>query len=403
MRAVVCENSKLDVVDLPAPEPGKRQAVVEVSGCGICGSDLHARHHADAQADVLAEAGYGGFMRSDQRVVMGHEFCGEIVDYGPKSERKLAVGTPVVAVPLVRHGSDMHAIGLSASAPGGYAEQVVVEESLMFALPNGLSPEVGVLTEPMAIGYHAVRRSEIDKKDVAIVIGCGPVGLAVIAMLKARGVRTVVASDFSPGRRQLATACGADVVVDPGEGSPYEAAGDHKWVQTLPDAAWGAVVTIEKLQRSRLPVPWHVVWRTAEKLGAKPKRPVIFECVGVPGIIDGIITSAPLFSRVVVVGVCMEPDRFRPVMAINKEIDLRFVVGYTPLEFRDTLHLLADGKVDASPVVTGTVGFRGVEAAFDALGDPEQHAKIVIDPRSSATSPQAARSVRKSERSKASA
>ncbi len=83
----------------------------------------------------------------------------------------------------------------------------------------------------------------------------------------------------------------------------------------------------------------------------------------------------------------MEPARFRPVMAINKEIDLRFVVGYTPLEFRDTLHLLAEGKVDATPVVTGTVGLEGVEAAFDALGDPEQHAKIIIDPRSSATAP----------------
>jgi threonine dehydrogenase-like Zn-dependent dehydrogenase len=74
-------------------------------------------------------------------------------------------------------------------------------------------------------------------------------------------------------------------------------------------------------------------------------------------------------------------------MAINKEIDLRFVVGYTPLEFRDTLHMLADGKVDPRPLVTGTVGLEGVEAAFAALGDPEAHAKILVDPRSSATAP----------------
>jgi threonine dehydrogenase-like Zn-dependent dehydrogenase len=379
MKAVVCQNAKLEVADLPAPEPGERQVVIDVHGCGICGSDLHARHHADAQADVLAEAGYDGFMRSNQRVVFGHEFVGEVVDYGSKSAKKIAVGTPVVAMPLVRRDREMHAIGLSASAPGAYAEQVVAEESLMFALPNGLSPDVGVLTEPMAVGWHAVRRAEIKKNDVAIVIGCGPVGLAVICMLKAQGVRTIVASDFSPGRRQLASACGADVVVDPSEGSPFDAVGDRSWVKTVPDAAFGAVVTIEKLER--LPVPWHHVWRAAEKLGAKPKRPVIFECVGVPGIIDGIISSAPLFTRVVVVGVCMESDPIRPVMAINKEIDLRFVVGYTPLEFRDTLHMLAEGKVNAAPVVTGTVGLPGVEAAFDALTDPEKHAKIVIDPR----------------------
>jgi threonine dehydrogenase-like Zn-dependent dehydrogenase len=148
-----------------------------------------------------------------------------------------------------------------------------------------------------------------------------------------------------------------------------------------------AIGTIEKVQRLRL--PWWHVWRAAEKAGAAtPKHPVIFECVGVPGIIDGIVTSAPLFSSVVVVGVCMGADHIRPAMAINKEIGLRFVLGYTPLEFRDTLYMLADGKVNVSPLITGTVGLRGVAAAFDALGDPEAHAKILIDPKSDAANPQ---------------
>jgi threonine dehydrogenase-like Zn-dependent dehydrogenase len=257
---------------------------------------------------------------------------------------------------------------------------VVVEESMMLPVPNGLSPEMGALTEPMAVGWHAVQRGEVKKGDVAIVIGCGPVGLAVICMLKAHGVRTVVASDLSRGRRELATACGADVVVDPGEGSPYEAAGERNYLKTVPAAVELAIGTMEKL--TRLPVSPHHVMRVAEKLGVKPKHPVIFECVGVPGIIDGIVGSAPLFSRVVVVGVCMSPDKFRPAMAVNKEIDLRFVVGYTPLEFRDTLHMLAEGKVNAAPLVTGSVGLPGVANAFDALGDPESHAKILIDPKS---------------------
>ena len=154
----------------------------------------------------------------------------------------------------------------------------------------------------------------------------------------------------------------------------------------MPAVAELAVGTMEKLRR--LPLSWHHVWRAAA-LGAKPKRPVIFECVGVPGILDGIIASAPLFSRVVVIGVCMEPDAIRPAMAINKEIDLRFVVGYTPLEFRDTLH--SRRKVNAGAVVTGAVGLPGVESAFDALGDPEIHAKILIDPKSTAAQPASAR------------
>src|ERR1700749_4045760 len=111
--------------------------------------------------------------------------------------------------------------------------------------------------------------------------------------------------------------------------------------------------------------------------------------VGVPGMISSIVDDAPLFSRVVVVGVCVGGDHITPAMAINKEIDLRFVLGYTPLEFRDTLQMLAEGKVDPTPLLTGTVGLDGVAGAFAVLGDPEAHAKILIDPRSDLTEPAA--------------
>jgi|SRR5271166_1891994 len=385
MKAVACREAELEVVDLPSPQPANGQVLIDVLRCGICGSDLHARHHCDELAGIMAEIGYDGFMRSNQQIVFGHEFCGEVAEYGPRCRNKTPTGTPVVSLPLLRHDGQVHATGLSAAAPGAYAEQLVIEESLMLAVPNGLSPELGALTEPMAIGWHAVRRGEVKKGTVAIVVGCGPIGLAVICMLKAHGVRTVIASDFSRGRRALATACGADLVVDPSEGSPFTGPNDYRHLTTMPAAVELALGTMEKLRRS--PLPWHHVWRAAETLGVKPKSPAIFECVGVPGVIDEIITSAPLFSRVIVVGVCMGADRIRPAMAINKEIELRFIVGYTPLEFRDTLHMLAEGKVNAAPLVTGVVGLQGVNAAFDALGDPETHAKILIDPKSAAAQP----------------
>jgi threonine dehydrogenase-like Zn-dependent dehydrogenase len=386
MKSVTCTNANLEVVDLPTPTPAKGQLLVEVLRCGICGSDLHARNHCDELADVMAESGYDAFMRSDQRVVFGHEFCGEVLDYGPGTRKAPRRGTPVVALPLLRRGKEVHGIGLSTMAPGAYAEQLLVEQSLTLPVPNGLSPEIAALTEPMAVGWHAVRRGEVGKGDVAIVIGCGPIGLAVICMLKAHGVRAVIASDFSPGRRALATACGADIVIDPAQDSPYATEAGGKHLQGILEAFDLAVGTLEKLQRLRL--PWWHVWRAAEAVGAAtPKHPVVFECVGVPGVIDGIIAGAPLFSRVVVVGVCMGADHIRPAMAINKEIDLRFVLGYTPLEFRDTLHMLADGKVKVAPLVTGTVGLSGVAAAFDALGNPDAHAKILIDPRSDVKRP----------------
>jgi threonine dehydrogenase-like Zn-dependent dehydrogenase len=384
MRAVVCQNTELHVADRPEPVPGRGQVRIEVLRCGICGSDLHARTGMDQWADLSQKMGYDRFGRSDQPVVFGHEFCGAVAEYGPKSRKTVKEGTPVVALPLIRGARGVDTTGLSMHAPGAYADQTMVEESLMFAVPNGLAPEVAALTEPMAVAWHAVRRGEVSKKDVAVVIGCGPVGLGVILMLKASGVRTVVASDYSPGRRALAKTCGADVVIDPNEQSPYEAADRKGHLTSAPDALELALGVTEKV--SRVPGWWHA-WRVAERLGAGPKHPVVFECVGVPGVIDSIIEGAPLFSRVVVVGVCVGEDQITPAMAINKEIDLRFVLGYTPLEFRDTLHMLADGKVDPRPLITGTVGLDGVAAAFTALGDPEAHAKILVDPKSAATAP----------------
>ena len=379
MKAVVCTRAELGVAELPEPEPGPGHVRVQVLRCGICGSDLHARHGVDEWAEMAVRAGYDRFARSSERIVFGHEFCAEVAEYGPKCRGSVPAGTPVVALPLLRGSGGIDPIGLSAMAPGAYAEQMLVQESMMMAVPNGLAPEVAALTEPMAVAWHAVRRAEIGKRQVAIVIGCGPVGLGVILMLKAKGVRTVVASDYSPGRRALASACGADLVIDPAERSPYEAAPGDGHLKDLPAALELAVGTREKLDR--LPVGWWHAWRLGEALGAMPKHPVIFECVGAPGVIESIIDGAPLFSRIVVVGVCVGVDRFTPAMAINKEIDLRFVVAYTPLEFRDTLQMLAEGKVDPRPLITGTVGLDGVEGAFSALADPEAHAKILIDPR----------------------
>jgi threonine dehydrogenase-like Zn-dependent dehydrogenase len=380
VRAVACKQGELDLVDRPQPDPGPGQVRLEVIRCGICGSDLHARHGIDHWAELAAKVGYNRFGRSDQSLVFGHEFSGRVAEYGPGCDEKVTSGAPVVALPIVRNPGGVDTTGLSEQAPGAYADQVIAQESLMMAVPNGLDPAVAALTEPMAVALHAVRRGEVGKRDVAIVIGCGPVGLGVILMLKATGVRTVVASDFSPGRRALAERCGADLVVDPAAESPYEPppGKDPGWLSGLPDALDLAIETREKLDR--LPVGWWHTWRLAERLGAGPKHPVVFECVGVPGVIEQIVDTAPLFSRVVVAGVCVGPDTFTPAMAINKEIDLRFVLGYTPLEFRDTLHMLAEGKVDPRPMITDTVGLDGVARAFDDLADPERHAKILIDP-----------------------
>ena len=239
MRAVVCTNAELDVVERPEPVPASGQVRLQVLRCGICGSDLHARHGCDAWADLAARMGYDRFARSDEPIVFGHEFSGQIAEHGPRCRKDSPAGTHVVALPLLRGARGVDTLGLSVHAPGAYAEQLLVEESLMMPVPNGLAPDVAALTEPMAVAWHAVRRGEVSKRRVAIVIGCGPIGLSVILSLKAKGVRTVVASDYSPARRALASACGADVVVDPANGSPFTAVSGRGHLADIPSADRG--------------------------------------------------------------------------------------------------------------------------------------------------------------------
>ena len=392
MRAVVCQNETLRVAEVPDPVPGQGQLLLQVERCGICGSDLHARTHCDELAGVAAECGYPTVMRPDQEIVLGHEICGEVIDHGPRTRPKLKPGTQVVTMPVRRDGDGnaktngtVRMTGFDTAAPGGFAEQVVAQDVFTFAVPNGLSAERAAFTEPLAVAWHAVRRGCVGKGQPAVVVGCGPIGLAVILMLKAAGVRTVIASDFSPGRRALAERCGADITIDATANSPW----DRTWrgpVNSIPEYLGFGIDTMKRL-RSVPGLPWPRLMRLAEAANATPSGPVIFECVGAPGLLEQVVTGAPMHSRVVVVGVCMQPDRFRPAMALHKELELRFVFGYDPGEFHDTLHMIAEGKVDPSPLLTGTVGLDGVDAAFTALGDPEKHAKILIDPRSTVLAP----------------
>jgi threonine dehydrogenase-like Zn-dependent dehydrogenase len=395
LKAVVCRSGDLEVSDVPNPQPASGQALLNVSRAGICGSDLHLRE-VSRRSSAAAKGAPNS--RQKQGIVFGHEFCGEVADYGPETTRRWKPGSLVVAMPVCRHGREPHMIG-SEAAPGAFAEQMVVQESMTFPVKNGLPAEHAALTEPMSVAWHAVRRSRIKKRQTAYVIGCGPVGSAVIAMLKVAGVHTVAASDPSPRRRDLAARCGADVVVDPKVNEMFDAAPVRAHTKVagllkLPNTPWAVPVppdamnlgldAMEKLRRYPQ-TPWWYAFRAMHSLNLAPSGPVVFDCAGVPGMLDSLIATAPSMSRLIAVGACMGPDTIRPLKGVMKELDIRFSVGYNPGEFRDSLHMLAEGKVDPEPFITGTVGFAGVDAAFAALEQPEQHAKILIDPSVSAT------------------
>jgi len=353
MQAVIRRGTELVCERIEAPKPGAGQVLVNTLVCGICGSDLHALHYADRMAEMARKAG-GEPFDPQKDMVFGHEFCAEIVDFGPGCSGTLKPGTHVVSMPiLMMPDGTAQSIGYSNSHPGGFAEQMVLSEAFLLPVPNGLSPTIAALTEPFAVGAHAVAEAQMEKGAVAVVIGCGPVGLAVIAALKKEGHGPVIASDYSPGRRALAEIFGADIVVDPAVESPHT-----KWAEHG--------------------VPTNGGMAAMAKMMGTWKRPVIFECVGVRGVLQELIAAAPPSARIVVVGVCMESDVIEPFLAITKQLDLRFVLGYTPQEFAGTLADIAEGRLAVEPIITGQVGLSGVADAFKALGNPDKQAKILV-------------------------
>ncbi|OBK43769.1 zinc-binding dehydrogenase [Mycobacterium sp. 1081908.1] len=337
MRAAVLRNGRMVYRDdVPEPVPGPGQVLVGVRACGICGSDLHFAAHGDEVMEMTAQvaAGAGGMgvdLNSD--VYMGHEFSAEVLEAGPDTDTH-PPGTMVTSLPVLLSTKGVEPIVYSNSTIGGYAERMLLSAPLLLAIPNGLDFKHAALTEPMAVGLHAVNKSNIAPGETALVLGCGPIGIAIIAALRARGVETIVASDFSPKRRELATAMGAHQTLDAAQGSPFDSV----------------------------------------------KPVVVFEAIGVPGIIDDVLRRARPGTRLVVAGVCMQADTVHPFFAIAKEINVQFVLAYNPEEFGDSLRALAEGQIDVTPVITGEVGLDGVGQAFDDLADPERHCKILVTP-----------------------
>ncbi len=345
MRAAVLRDGAIRVRDdVPDPEPALGQVLVQVKACGICGSDLHfARHGATMvalgeQMEGLPDLGDTP-VDLGRDVFMGHEFAAEVLEAGPDTVAP-APGTIVTSVPVALTLAGVRNLAYSNDLPAGYGERMLLSAPLLLEVPNGLDPRHAALTEPTAVGLHAVNRAAIGPGEGALVLGCGPVGLAVIAVLAQRGVEPVVATDLSPARRALAATMGAHEVVDPAGESGFD--------------AWARVG------------------------GGRPL--VVFEAIGVPGIIDDVLRRAPARSRLVVVGVCMERDTITPFYGIPKELSVQFCFGYDPMEFAECLRSIAEGTLDVTPMITGEVDLDGLPGAFDELADPERHCKILVVP-----------------------
>jgi 2-desacetyl-2-hydroxyethyl bacteriochlorophyllide A dehydrogenase len=340
MKAAIIRDNQFVVDEIPTPVPGPGQVLTKVRSCGICGSDVHIFKHAK---EVLETFIANGLISAEQGanadLVLGHEFVAEVVEFGPETRQTLAVGDRVCSIPFIKQGDELVSLGATPAAPGAYAEYLLLTEELLVPVPENLSDEAAALAEPLAVGVHAVAKSNINEEECALVIGCGPIGLATIAALKMQGVEKIIVADYSAKRREIASLMGASLAINPSEQSPYE-----------------ALASIQ------------------------PEGHVVFECVGRSGMLSQIIEQVPKHTRIIAAGLSQGEDSFTPVTALIKELQIQFVIYYSPEEFSQALQALADGHVDWQHWVSSKVNLEGVANAFVSLQDPEQETKILIEP-----------------------
>jgi len=333
MRAVVSRApGELVVADVPEPRPEPGQAVLRVLACGICGSDLHLHQHK-----MLPPGS-----------IMGHEFCGEVVE----SAAGLRAGERVCAIPNLSCGTcERCRAGLGAYCAtqkpiglglpnGAFAEYVAIAAHEAVRVPDGVSSELAALVEPLAVGVHAVNASRMRRGDRCLVVGAGPIGLAIALWARHFGAREVIVSERAAGRRALAERLGATRVVDP---------------------------TREDL--------------TAALERSAPGGPdIVFEAVGAPGLIEDCVARVRFRGRVIVAGVCMGADALTPLAGILKEAALQFVLAYEKDDFQYSIDMLAQERIDPSALITDRIGLASVPAAFEALATPRGQGKVLACP-----------------------
>ena len=162
MKAAYQLHGQIHVGDVPDPVPGKGEALVRTHSCGLCASDQHFLHSGQQMVEQSREIG-GPYSHVDLSgvIVPGHEYVGEIIDYGPRSNRPLKVGTRVTSLPVV-FGAEgrLDIVGISNHYPGGFGEYMLLDETLLMEIPTGLDDDRAAMTEPLAVGLEHARRGK---------------------------------------------------------------------------------------------------------------------------------------------------------------------------------------------------------------------------------------------------
>jgi len=224
-------------------------------------------------------------------------------------------------------------VGLGTGRAGGYAEQLTVDERMLFALPDAVDDRAGALVEPLAVAVRAVTLAALTDADPALILGGGTIGLLTALVLLARGHRELTLVSRNPARAALATALGVPVT-------------------GLDEVAHHA-----------------------------DRYACVFECAGTPTAARLAVQAARPLGTVLLVGIALAPLELDAPPIVLKDVTIRGVLAYRRREFAAAIDLLAAGSVPAARLITATLPLERAEEAFATLSAPgNTHLKILLDP-----------------------
>ena len=344
MRAVVLRGGRLEVRDTADPVPGPGELLLRTLSTAICASDVHFMDHPELGVnDPTGRSLYD----ADRDVVLGHEFVGEVIGHGPGCTDQFPVGTRVTSIPirLVNGGADgARIIGQHPEAQGSFGELLVVAEAIAKSVDRDVSVDAVALTDAFAVGEFYVRSARMEPGEIPIVIGAGAIGLSAVAALASRAVEPIIVSDFKAERRELARDFGAHVLVDPAEKSPFD--------------VWREI----RVERG--------LWGPA----------VVFECVGAPGLIQKIVDSAEMGTRIYCAGGWYTGDTLDITAATRQGVTLQFGGGPHPQDWYGTLDAIASGRLNPLPSVGKIITLDEVPDALDLARKSDGPPRIVVHP-----------------------
>ena len=339
----------LRVEDIPIPECGPGQVKIKPAWVGICGSDLHEY----LGGPNICPTNPHPITGESVPLVFGHEFSGVIEEVG-EGVTRVKVGEKVAVQPIIYDGTCGACnegwinccykggfIGLSGWG-GGLSEHVVAPEKSLYKLPDNVPLDLGALIEPLSVGWHAVKISPYKPGDSVLILGGGPIGLAVIQALKAKSPRQIIVSEVSPRRKEYAKQFGADIVLDP----------------TKDD-----------------------IVAECRKLCDGAGVDVAFDAAGVQPALTQAIHSLRAHGTLVNIAVWEKAASITPNDLLFREKRYMGIATYVEGDFQEVIDAISQGKMDPREMITKRIKLdEVVDEGFKALiRDKDNQVKILVD------------------------